>query len=141
PHDVASADKGAVEIELRNGRPIRVDLDLLADCWMREHVDGVERKVVIAKDIDHRGRKPALRPRRRALHEERRGMCLDGLGDLSVSAFSKCSLCHEDAPSGDSGTRSGDLATDGHFDPWRAANMRITGICTHLSAYALLSRD
>ena len=68
--DVAAADEFAVDVELRNRRPVRVFLDALPDFRVLQHVD----RVIVGRRrsacrISHRGRrKAALRKLRRALH-------------------------------------------------------------------------
>ena len=42
PHDIAAADEFALYIELRNGWPVGVILDALAQIGVFEHIDAFE---------------------------------------------------------------------------------------------------
>ena len=69
-HDVGTADELAIDVELRDRRPVAVVLDALADLVVGEHVDGrvvVEQRV---EPVDRGRREAALRPAARAFHEE-----------------------------------------------------------------------
>src|SRR6185436_4587258 len=81
---VRAADEFAVDVELRNGRPVRVLLDAFADRLVGEHVDAGE--LVHAAGIEHlhrEGREAALRKLRRALHEQHDAIA----GDLILDAL------------------------------------------------------
>src|SRR5690606_32664683 len=69
--DVAAADQLAVDVELRDRRPVAVGLDAFADLAVGEHVDV---RVLVQADAGqrrHRARgEAALRRRRLALHEQ-----------------------------------------------------------------------
>jgi hypothetical protein len=41
-HDVRAADEFAVDVELRDGRPVGEVLDALADLLILQHVDGFQ---------------------------------------------------------------------------------------------------
>ena len=67
---VSAADELAIDIELRDGRPVAVILDALADLVVGEYVDGrviVEQRI---EPVHRRGREAALRPAAGAFHEE-----------------------------------------------------------------------
>src|SRR3954463_3653505 len=68
--DVAAADELALDVELRDRRPVRIGLDALADLLVLEHVDALERLPDVVEDLDHLAREAAHRELRRALHEE-----------------------------------------------------------------------
>ena len=73
-HDVGATDELAVDIELRNRRPVAVFLDALADVLVGQHVDG---RVVFEQRVQTIGRrrgKTALRRLARAFHEEHDAM-------------------------------------------------------------------
>src|SRR5690606_34768402 len=74
-------DELAVDVKLRNRRPVRVLLDPLAHLGIRQHVEGVELDAVLLEDVDHGRRKPALRKALVALHEEHDLVALDELLD------------------------------------------------------------
>ena len=46
-HDVATADKLSADIQLRNGRPVGVDLDALTNRWVRQNIETGEGFAVI----------------------------------------------------------------------------------------------
>src|SRR6266478_3949215 len=68
--DVATADKFALDIELRHRRPVRERLDALAQRRIAQHVDTLELDTQTAQHLDHQAGKTALREDRRALHEQ-----------------------------------------------------------------------
>src|SRR5690606_9675218 len=70
PHDVAAADEFTLHIELRNGRPVAVDLDALANAGLAQHVDGFELHAEMRKNLYRRRGEAALREDGRALHEQ-----------------------------------------------------------------------
>src|SRR5262252_665260 len=81
-HDVRAADELAVDVELRDGGPVGIFLDALADALVLEDVDGLE--VVDAagvEDLDGAAREAAHRELRRALHEEHDPVVLDEVVD------------------------------------------------------------
>src|ERR1043166_4442100 len=68
--DVATADEFALDIKLRDRRPVREFLDALAHGRVGQYVDAFELDPHMAEDL-HDGRgEAALRKDRRALHEE-----------------------------------------------------------------------
>src|SRR5271155_6239124 len=68
--DIASADELAVDIDLRDRRPVAVTLDRLAQLLIGQHVDGLERRAERFENLHSRGRKAALRKTAVAFHEE-----------------------------------------------------------------------
>src|SRR3712207_1015726 len=68
--DVAAADEFALDVELRDGRPVGVFLDALAELVGVEHVDALVVDAEVVEDADHLGREAAHRKLRRALHEQ-----------------------------------------------------------------------
>src|SRR5262249_23047049 len=68
--DVAAADELALDVELRDGRPLAEVLDALAQLRVDQDVDAVELHAELAQHVDDGGREPALREHRRALHEQ-----------------------------------------------------------------------
>ena len=50
-HDVTAADEFALDIELRDRRPVRVVLDALTDIGIREHVHAFEGNAKIVEDL------------------------------------------------------------------------------------------
>ena len=69
-HDVGSTDELALHVELRDGRPIRIILDALADLRILQHVDRLEGDAEMVEDRDRAAGEAALREERGALHEE-----------------------------------------------------------------------
>src|SRR5262249_34206534 len=68
--DVAAADELALDIELRNGWPIRVGFDAAAQIVVLEHVEALIGHPKIVEDLHHLAREPAHRKLRRSLHEQ-----------------------------------------------------------------------
>ena len=68
--DVAAADELPVDVELRDGRPVRERLDALTDLRVLEDVDLLELGAAATEDLDRAVAEPALREVPRALHEE-----------------------------------------------------------------------
>src|SRR6185437_10807134 len=81
--DVAASDELALDVKLRDRRPVRKLLDALAHRRVGEHVDTAELDAHMAEYLHHRRREPALRKDRRALHEQDDG----SFGDLLADAF------------------------------------------------------
>src|SRR5439155_9031280 len=79
--DVAAADELALDVKLRDRRPVRKFLDPLAHRRVGEDVDAFELDAEMAEDLDHGRRKAALRENRRALHEEYDRCLADLLAD------------------------------------------------------------
>src|SRR5438270_2624981 len=59
-HDVGAADELALDVELGNGRPVRIGLDTLPDLRVLEDVDRLERHVQMVEDGDRARREAAL---------------------------------------------------------------------------------
>lgn len=74
--DVTAADQLALDVELRDRRPIAVELDALANVGIRQHIDRVEC-IDDRRQGTHRfGRKSAARRARRAFHEQHHAMLI-----------------------------------------------------------------
>src|SRR6266849_1428429 len=67
--NVAAAHELAVDIDLRNRRPIAVDFHTLTNFLVGEHVNGFVRSAQFLEDLDGRRRKAAHREIAVALHE------------------------------------------------------------------------
>jgi len=79
-HDVGAADEFALDVELRNGRPVAVALDAFADFGIFEHVDGFQALGVHPARLENLHRAPgktALRKAGRAFHEQQDVVLLD----------------------------------------------------------------
>src|SRR6185312_2263160 len=86
-HDVAAADELAVHVELRDGGPVRVLLDALADVLVLQHVDGEDLlRAAHLQELRGRGREAAHRLLRVALHVEHDGVAGDLLPDGFLDA-------------------------------------------------------
>src|SRR6187551_3889110 len=59
--DVAAADELALDIELRDRRPVRIFLDPLTHRRVGQHVHAFELDPHMAEDLHHRRREAALR--------------------------------------------------------------------------------
>src|SRR3546814_11113404 len=71
--DVCSSDLAhelALHVELRDGRPIGIVFNALADLRVLEHVDRLEGDAEMVKDRYRQRRKHTLRKKCGALHEE-----------------------------------------------------------------------
>src|SRR5262249_47230368 len=83
--DVAAADELALDVELRNRRPLREVLDALAQGGVGQHVDALELDAELAQHLNHGRGESALREYRRALHVEDdvvlRDVLLDAIED------------------------------------------------------------
>src|SRR5436305_9172794 len=80
-NDVAAADKLALDVKLRDGRPGREFLDALAHRRVGQDVDAFELDPHMAEDLHYRGREAALREHRRPLHKEHDRRAGDLLAD------------------------------------------------------------
>src|SRR5665213_2579499 len=67
--DVAAADELALDVELRDGRPVREFLDALADLRIGQHVNAFELHADLRQNLHYRRREAALRKDGGALHE------------------------------------------------------------------------
>src|SRR6185312_7026712 len=66
----ATADELALDIELRNGRPVRIVLDAVAQIGGLENIEALVADADVVEDLHHLAGKTALRELRRALHEK-----------------------------------------------------------------------
>src|SRR5262245_32475461 len=69
-HNVATADKLAFHIELRDRRPVGIGLDAIPDLVGLQHVDAFVADSKMIEDLDHLAGKSTHRKLRRALHEQ-----------------------------------------------------------------------
>src|SRR6267142_3140041 len=69
-HDVASADEFALDVELRDRRPVGVDLDAIPQFGRVVHIERLVSDPDIFENLDQLTRKPTLWKLRRAFHEE-----------------------------------------------------------------------
>src|SRR5437773_394700 len=91
-HDVRAADEFAVDVELRDRRPVGVLLDALTDLGVCENVDCVGILHAAGdKELDRQLREAALRELRGSLHVEHdamsRHLVLDSLLDIHAGHF------------------------------------------------------
>src|SRR5215472_8937001 len=82
--DVAAADEFALDVELRNGRPVRVRLDALAQVVVLEHVEPFVGHAEMIEDLHDLPGEAAHRELRRALHEQHHLVRLDLIIDELV---------------------------------------------------------
>src|SRR5262249_49369253 len=68
--DVATADELALDVELRDRRPVRERLDALAQVIGLEHVQALIGYAEVIEDLHHLAGKPAHPKLRRSLHEQ-----------------------------------------------------------------------
>src|SRR3954465_5951863 len=68
--DVAAADELALDVELRNRRPVRIGLDAVAQLGRFKHVEALVADPDVVEDLHHLAGKTALRKLRRSLHEQ-----------------------------------------------------------------------
>ncbi len=92
--DVASPDELAVHVELRNGRPVRVLLDLLSNAGIGEDVEGLELRAVLLQARDDFVREAARWEALVALHEEHDLVVLEEAidGGLRICGHGECHL-------------------------------------------------
>lgn len=69
-HDITATDKIAVYVELRDGGPVAVFLDALADVGISQNVDAFIRYVEMIENLHDGGRKAALGKARGAFHKK-----------------------------------------------------------------------
>src|SRR5260221_5618914 len=72
-HNVAATHQFALNVELRDRRPIRIGLECLAKLWILEDIDMREASLAPAKRIHYLSGETALRKIRRAFHKEHYG--------------------------------------------------------------------
>jgi len=82
--DVAAADELALDVELRDGRPVAVDLDAFAHGVVGQHVDALVGHAEVAEDLGDLAGEAALREVRRAFHEQHDVVRLHFVVDLGV---------------------------------------------------------
>src|SRR5882724_277452 len=90
--DVAAAHEFALDVELRDGRPLAEFLDALTQFRVDQDVDAVELHAELAQHLDDGGREAALREHRRALHEQQHVV----LADLVADALEHLGFAHID---------------------------------------------
>ena len=69
-HDIAAADEFSPNVELRNGRPVGVVFDALANRWVREDIDVRECDLLLLQDPYDAVGETALGPLFRPFHEQ-----------------------------------------------------------------------
>src|SRR5262245_64800682 len=84
--DVAAADELALDVELRDGRPVRIGLDAVAQLRRLQDVQALVADANVVEDLHHLARKAALRKLRRALHEQHDVVRLHLIGDKLLDA-------------------------------------------------------
>src|SRR5471030_1368101 len=90
-HDVGTADELAFDVELWNGRPVRVFLDALAHVLIVEHVDGGDVfDAASFQDLDGAAGKAALRELGGALHEQHDRRRVHGFFDPGLYVAHSC---------------------------------------------------
>src|SRR5262245_7069088 len=83
-HDVAPADELAVDVDLRNRRPVGELLDPLALLRVGQDVHRLERDAQALEHLDRRGGKAALGKQSRALHVDDDLVLVDLVPDLGL---------------------------------------------------------
>ena len=84
-HDVAPTDELAFDVDLREGWPVGVDLDLFSELVVREYVDIFEvLDVVGIEQDDHELTESTLGHLAGSFHEDANVVLGDPLGDLVV---------------------------------------------------------
>src|SRR5262249_1502183 len=68
--DVATADELALDVELRNGRPVREGLDAVAELIGVENVEALVGHANVIENLHHLGGKSAHWELRRSFHEQ-----------------------------------------------------------------------
>jgi hypothetical protein len=91
-HDIAAADEFALDIELRDRRPVGVFLDALAKLGVFENVDPFEGRADLVEDLHHLAGKAAHRKLRRAFHEQHDRIFGDFLFDLILNIGHRANL-------------------------------------------------
>ena len=92
PHNVAAADELALDVKLRNRRPIGVILDALAQISVFEHIDAFEVHADIIEDLYDLAREAAHRKLMRALHDQNDVVGSDFGFNRVLSAHRMCPL-------------------------------------------------
>src|SRR5690606_9345071 len=81
--DVAAADELALNVELRDRRPVGIVLDALAKLVRGQDIDALVVDAEVVENLHHLTREAALRKAGRALHEEHHVVALDFVVDES----------------------------------------------------------
>src|ERR1051326_3963005 len=79
--DVAAAHELALDVELRDRRPLREALDALADAHVVEHIDVLVVDAHVTQDLGDLSGEPALGKILVPLHEKDHVVASDGLAD------------------------------------------------------------
>src|SRR5690606_10150271 len=80
-HDVTAADEFALDVELRDGRPVRILLDALTQLIGSAYVDALVVDADVIEDLNNLAGETALREAWRSLHEEHDLVALDFIVD------------------------------------------------------------
>src|SRR5262249_17800382 len=68
--DIATADELALDVKLRNGRPVRIILNAVAELSRLQNVQAFVADADVVEDLHHLARESALGELRRALHKQ-----------------------------------------------------------------------
>src|SRR5262249_14515000 len=90
--DVAAADEFALNVKLRDGRPLGIGLDALTQLVVLEHVKTLIGHAEIIEDLHDLAGEAAHRKLRRALHEQHHLVSLDLVVDELIDRHS-CLPC------------------------------------------------
>lgn len=96
--NVSAADELAIDIELRDGGPVRERFDALANGVIRENVEVPKGGLVALEKSDGPGGEAAHGEKRRAFHEKENALRADQLGDAIMS---RGGFSHGKSPKGD----------------------------------------
>ena len=83
-HDIAAAEKLALDVELGDGRPIGIALDARADLGILQHVHAVIGHGQMVENGDGAAGEATLREQRAAFHEQHDVMGAHDFGDTAV---------------------------------------------------------
>src|SRR5262249_53207449 len=87
--DVAAADEFALNVKLRDGRPLGIGLDALTQLVVFEHVETLIGHDEIIEDLHDLAGEAAHRKLRRALHEQHHLVSLDLVVDELIDGHSR----------------------------------------------------
>src|SRR5262249_40422060 len=87
--DVAAADEFALNVKLRDGRPLGIGLDALTQLVVLEHVKTLIGHAKIIEDLHDLAGEAAHRKLRRALHEQHHLVSLDRAVDELIDRHSR----------------------------------------------------
>ena len=93
--DVAAADELALDVKLRNGRPVRIGLDAVAQLGGFQNVQALVADPDVIEDLHHLTGKTALRKLRRPLHEQHDVVRLHFIVDELLDAHIRVLLRHQ----------------------------------------------